>query len=71
MIIYVDGKKNEAEKIIKTDKGYKGFNGENCVFIVSLDKNVTGEYIEEITPEERIEVLENAILEFVLGKGVI
>ena len=71
MIIYADGKKYEAEKIIKTDKNYKGFNGENCIFIISLDKSVTGEYIEEITPEKRIEVLENAMLEFILGEGVI
>ena len=71
MIIYTDGKELKAEKIIKTDKGYKGFNGEDCVFIVSLDKNVTGEYIEEITPEKRIEALENAMLGFVLGEGVI
>lgn len=67
MIIYVDGKKFEAEKIIKTDKGYKGFDGEDCIFIISLDKDVTGEYIEEIAPEERLEALENALLEMILG----
>ena len=67
MIIYVDGKRLEAEKIIKTSKNYKGYNGEDCVFIVALNKDVTGEYIEEVSPEERLEALETAMLEMILG----
>ena len=71
MVINIDDKEYTAEKIIKTDKNYKGFDGEDCIFIISLDKNVTGEYIEEIAPEKRLEALENAMLEFILGEGVI
>ena len=67
MVINIDDKEYTAEKIIKTDKNYKGFDGEDCIFIISLDKNVTGEYIEEITPEKRLEALENALLEMILG----
>jgi len=66
MIIKVDGKELEAEKIIKSKNRVRGYNGDSCVFIVS-GENITGEYIEEITLAERLDALEAAMLEFILG----
>lgn len=58
----------EAEKIIKRDNCIDGYNaGEKVFTIIGVDDEITGEYIEEITEKKRLEALEQAMLEIVLG----
>ena len=66
MIVYVDGKKLTSEKIIKSGNIVRGYNEGHCVFIAS-GENITGEYIEEISEIERLEALEEAMLDLILG----
>jgi len=66
VIVYVDGKELTSEKIIKSGNIVRGYNEGYCVFIAS-GENITGEYIEEISEIERLEALEEAMLDLILG----
>lgn len=67
MVVNVDGRELTATKIIKSKNTVKGYDEEkNCVFIASGEE-ILGEYIEEITEKERLEALEQAMLEMVMG----
>lgn len=59
----------EAEKIIKKEKSVIGYSNEQKIFeIINYDNDdLKGEYIEEISETQRLEALENAMLELVLG----
>ena len=60
----------EAEKIVKKDNSIHGYNDGQKVFSFVGIANINdfeGEYIEEITDKKRLEALEQAMLEMVLG----
>jgi len=58
----------EAEEIIKKEKSVIGYSNEQKIFeIINYDNDLEGEYIEEISETQRLEALENAMLELVLG----
>ena len=66
MVVNIDDKEYTAEKIIKAGNVIRGYNGEKCVFIAS-GENISGDYIEEVSTIERLEALELAMLELILG----
>lgn len=57
----------EAEEIIKKEKSVIGYSNEQKIFeIINYDNDLEGEYIEEISETQRLEALENAMLDMIL-----